>query len=233
VTLRPVDNLDEVRGVEGDRYPLPERCAAPNCTSGYVERHHLVRKSSLRKQPFEWIKLPSGVVMGNSVPLCPNHHRMVTDNEWWLRIETTKVRPSVIWCAVQYDLANKTSPLPVEPITWQPPVNFGDGFSSLIEKEQEEKCPTCGKPKHAKRSELPPGEKRKRASWVVTVPDDERENGADVLDSLAEGVMEAFGRGAHTSTIARYFACVEAFAFVIQNKDMIAREREEAEHGSR
>ena len=62
---------------------------------------------------------------------------------------------------------------------------------------------------------LPVGERRPRATWSISVPKDERENGADVLDTLLAEAAKILDRDEHKSW--RYFTAVEALAAFVQH----------------
>lgn len=167
-------------------------------------------------------------MVGNLVPLCFMHHDLITKNEAWIEYDAeTRL---FHWATKQGENYHRQ-----EALSYQPPVG-GEIATASRSREttvdltaDREVCTVCGarrKRKSAGDGEPggQPGARRPRASWSISVPSDERERGADVLDELCEGVMEAFGRETHTSSIARYFAVVEAFTFVLQHRHLLVEE---------
>ena len=61
---------------------------------------------------------------------------------------------------------------------------------SVVAREKEDLCPSCGKPKAKKKT----GKPRKTKSWTVKVPDD-AEKGGDELDEMVDDLSVAMGWG--------------------------------------
>jgi hypothetical protein len=82
-------------------------------------------------------------------------------------------------------------------------------------------CPTCKrtlpKPKDEKTEE-----KRERRTWSITVPMDEREDGAETLDTLLEECRRLFGHD--ESKTVRYFTLAQALALVVQHGHRLVQE---------
>jgi hypothetical protein len=71
-------------------------------------------------------------------------------------------------------------------------------------------CPTCQR----KVPEPYKGiAKRKRVSWTTKVPQDEQENGAEILDTLHEQAEEMLGRQGQP----KYYTLAQVYAFFIQS----------------
>lgn len=224
MTRLPHENWS-VEPFPGPRYKVGPKCCVPSCTSFADHAHHLWRRSHLGKDA-SWVILWDNHVVGNLVPLCFTHHELITNNGASIQYDETR---QIFHWATRFSGQFERH----LPLTYQPPVGGELGTASRSSVKPEEltadqeatvPCPSCGH--RRKRTPVPttPGERRARASWSLTVPEDDRERGADVLDELCEGVMEAFGREYHSSAIARYFAVVEAFAFVIQHRHLLVEE---------
>src|SRR5262245_8336098 len=93
-------NTDQVRGVEGKAPVLNVICARPGCPHFSTERHHLFPRSWLRGQPYEWVLLPNGQTVPNSVGLCTTHHGHVTGgvggHKAWIALD--EVTFEFVWC---------------------------------------------------------------------------------------------------------------------------------------
>jgi len=100
-------------------------------------------------------------------------------------------------------------------MVWQPPVRPLDEKPLTVEDEIQAEsmglklnggepvvapthdpmvCPSCKRPLPQAKVNRPPEPKRPRRTWSVTVPKDEREDGAELLDGLLEQSREAMGR---------------------------------------
>ena len=78
---------------------------------------------------------------------------------------------------------------------------------------QVERCPTCERALPKPHTDA---ETRVRRGWTIAVPVDERENGADVLDSLLDECRKLFGHD--TNRKVRYYTVAQALALVVQNQ---------------
>ncbi|MCP6726399.1 hypothetical protein NL526_30540, partial [Klebsiella pneumoniae] len=63
---------------EGNAYDVNPICAHPNCNKRSAHAHHMWPRSYLRGQPYDWVRLPDGTILGNRIGLCVEHHEMVT-----------------------------------------------------------------------------------------------------------------------------------------------------------
>lgn len=184
-----------VTGVYGPNYETNMMCAAPGCDQLGTERHHIFRRSFLAGD-YIWIELPDGRHLGNLVKLCNFHHRQITVNAAWLNFEDDVF----LWT----DLISAAQPL-----SWQPPFGTLEAVPSdkpvVIPdpaKENPERtpdqiaadgvCPKCLRPLPHPKNEHE--EKRVRRSWTITVPLDERENGAETLDTLLEAARQEMAK---------------------------------------
>ena len=100
MTRLPLESRD-VRGMPGPPYEGEEVCSHPFCDvrgRENLELHEIWPRSFLRGQPYRYVRLPDGRVMGNQVYLCNaftnGHHPDVTEN----RARIVFV-PSLLWFA--------------------------------------------------------------------------------------------------------------------------------------
>ena len=94
----------------------------------------------------------------------------------------------------------------------------------LAEPVPDGVCPSCKRPLPHPKHEGEPEAKRPRRSWTITVPKDERENGAEVLDELLEASREEMGKlglpyGEGSSV--RYFVLAAALALFVQHAEQL------------
>jgi hypothetical protein len=84
-------------------------------------------------------------------------------------------------------------------------------------------CPSCKRPLPHAKLDKPHEAKRPRRTWSITVPVDERENGADVLDELLEAsrdVMARAGLPYGEESSVRYFVLTAALGLFVQGGGM-------------
>jgi len=209
VTLAPSSDFG-IRGYPGKPYEVNEICAVPGCGRASAHAHHLWSRSHLRGQPYEWVVLPNGTVIGNRIGLCREHHEWVTGGPGGHRARIL-FQPSGLfsWDYKAGDLWRM-----IGLIDPQPP-----GVRSRGEEDftgipaPEESCPTCG---HTKRR-APNGKPRKTRDWTLVVPED-AEIGSDVLDGWADDLALVLGFSDETSRLRRYHAVATALAWTIQNR---------------
>lgn len=231
MTLAPSSDFG-IRGVEGKRYDVNEMCAAPGCTQRAVHGHHLWPRSFLRSQPQDWVQTSSGIVIGNKVGLCVDHHGDVTGDIGGHRAFISFTAGCFWWCVPFEGDVPPGAAAPVwvtvGPLQHQPPgatAAAPSAPSGSAVDTQEDLCPSCGKPKHSKpRKPLPA---RKTKDWTLTVPED-AEIGSDVLDGWAEDLAVVLGFGDLSSRLVRYHAVATALAWVIQNREQFVADLQEA-----
>lgn len=220
MTKLPHENWS-VRGIDGPKYKVGPACSVPGCLKFADHAHHIWRRSFLAGD-FRWVELWNGVCVQNLTGLCWKHHEAITINEATLEYITAEWEgppPAIFhWVSVE-----TFGPLSPQPLTLD---QFGasqltiDGdevpHNKVVAASQTtpEACPACGRRKKLK-DELPPGEKRNRASWAVSVPKDERENGADVLDTLELECAKLLEREEHSSH--KYFVLAEVMSYFLQS----------------
>jgi hypothetical protein len=214
MTRLPLESRD-VKGTSGPDYNLNHVCAVPGCTELATERHHLFRRSFLIGD-YAWVQLPSGEQVGNYVRLCHNHHHAVTVNA----AQITWDNGVFVWAPLMG--------VP-RPLQWQPPIEVnGDGVQVQVETIEEPQavddgiCPTCHRP--LARHHTPHEEKRPRRTWSITVPKDERENGAETLDTLLEAARDEMGKAGlpyGDQEAVRFFVLAQALGLFVQHAEEV------------
>lgn len=208
MTRLPVESWS-AQGVDGPKYRVGPRCSVPGCANLADHAHHIWRRSFLGGD-YAWVEF-EGRVYGNLTGLCFAHHEAVTRGEAHILLDEG------VFC-----WAHRLHVMPLDP---QPPLDglplTAPGAGAQEPGQPVERCESCG---HVKRPrvELPPGERRPKASWVVSVPKDERENGAEVLETLALEAAKILERDDHASW--RYYTLAEALALFVQHGHLMAKE---------
>jgi hypothetical protein len=220
VTLPALDSW-EVRGVLGPAYRVAARCSSPFCTKLTDHAHHIVRRTALGR-PYDWIEITldegATVVLGNVTGLCLDCHNRVTGDVGGhqaairLDIETMTFN----WCMVS-TRGGLIEYEPLAPLYPQPP-----SAESLAAQPAESApetdgvCPACG---HVTRRRSETTTKRasgrRRKSWLIKVPDDSEEDGADVLDVLVDDLSPLLGYQPHANV--RYHTVAAALYYAHQN----------------
>jgi len=178
--------------------------------------HHLWPRSFLRSQPYEWIELSDGTVIGNRIGLCVRHHGEVTGDVGGHR-GRIRFHQGLFW----WEEPIHGSWHPHGPLSSQPPgakrleasVPAASGSNAPVAA-----CPTCGhvrnRPKHTA---------RKSKTWTLCVPDDS-EIGSDILDGWVDDIAAILGLEDTTSRLRRYHALAVGLAWIIQNRSEFARD---------
>lgn len=210
MTLLPHENRD-VRGLEGPEFPaykVGPVCCAPGCSRYADHPHHLWRRSALGGA-FSWVELWDHTIVGNVVPLCARCHQDVTEGRVWMRYEEDGKK--VVW-----DDNSVKFPAAIFP---QPPrmgATLTPAEKPFLGPASRVMCPGCGRAlPHESDEKKPRDMSRRRKTWVVSVPDDAREDGALVLDTLLDECRDLFQHGEDRNV--RYFTLVQALALVVQN----------------
>lgn len=217
MTKVPFLQRHKVRPAEGDPYlAFPSVCSNPWCGNQAVDRHHLVRRSELGGA-HDWVEY-DGVKIGNICGLCRACHGDVTDNRVWIR-----------WNELGYfewdtqlgyiNVANGSLAKKLDP---HPPVgDTPDMSGGYMPPPQPDVCPECKRPHRKKTADE---QVRNRKSWTIHVPVDERENGADVLDTLLEEarkMMAEAGLAYGDEDKARYFVLTAALGLFVQHGQVV------------
>lgn len=223
MTLDPLIH-PAIRGVEGKPHPVDKICAAPGCISVSQQAHHLWRRSSLRGQPQDWVSLPSGRIVANTIGLCMRHHGFVTGGVGGHKAQI-KMEPdeTFIWLTPEREGFSWVNQGLLHPQPWS--TNPVDVESIRIRKEspahshpdlaEGETCGSCGYTRPIKREA---GPKRKTKNYGILVPDD-AEIGSDVMDEWVEQLALILGFGSDVSQrLVRYHTIVAALAWTMQNR---------------
>lgn len=209
MTRIPFEEHYKVGAAVGPAYTLPGVCSQPDCDEHEVQRHHLVRRSHLGGA-YDWIEY-EGVLIQNVVGLCLEHHQLVTENKAWI---VWSPLGFFEWVNVddhdyQFGEAKKLDP--------HPQVGETPDMSGVYVPDNPEICPTCKRP-HRKKT--PPEQARNRQKWAIHIPVDERENGADVLDTLLEEarkLMAQAGLAYGDEDNARYYILAAVLGLFVQH----------------
>lgn len=216
MTLLPHPNRD-VLGRRGELYPdykCASVCSVPGCSRFSDHAHHIWRRSFL-SGPYAWVLLWNDVEMGNLTGLCWKHHEEVTKGETMIKL----MRDGTLhWFAKVDNIAGDCGELfPQPPRRGTCPAAAED--NEPVGPAHAETCPTCKRT--IKKTEGKREPARNRARWSIHVPQDERENGADVLDTLLEECGKLFGHDIDKKM--RYFTAAQALALVVQHGARMVR----------
>lgn len=214
MTLAPIDSIWLVRGTAGPPYRVGPYCSNPDCRRIAEHAHHIFRRSALGGD-YTWVEIPDEqVVVGNLTGLCPRCHDAVTGV---IGGHTAAIRyedGTFLWCEVEERESGFVTFLPIGELDPQPPTP--DSLAARASAEPEsETCPTCGQRRRRPSSPVPAGGRR-RKTWGMDVPDD-HEDGADVLDALADDLALKLGYHNERSRLRRYHAVWHALVFTEQN----------------
>jgi hypothetical protein len=213
MTLPAVSSWN-VRGLEGPAYKVGPRCSNPNCGRIAEHAHHIVRRSQLRKQPQDWVAI-DGHVIANKTGLCVPCHDDITGRVGGHKAAIRWIDQKFVWCLLGPGEGDARY-LPVAPIEPQPPTP--DQLAERAPDAEEtgpEECPYCG---HSTRRRRPSAQvgRRRRKRWGVLVPDEDLEQGADVLDALIDSLAPLVPN-ADSSATGRYYVLVPALAYAVMN----------------
>lgn len=208
MTRLPLDSwaIEALRGPEWPDYRVGPLCAVGGCSRLTDHAHHIVRRS-FTAGPYSWVKLPDGTAVGNLMPLCWQHHQQVTEDR--ARIVWDEQQRIFTW-KLDDDERALTQPPTIEAVREQ------DGQSD----PPTASCPTCGqkvRPKYDRK----PEERRARKTWTITVPNDSREYGADVLDELLESarlILDDQGLSYGEDRGVRYFVLSTALGIFVAHR---------------
>ena len=224
ITQLPLQAWD-VKPVEGAGYVANSICARPECNLIAAERHHLWRRSFLGGD-YSYVELPDGAVVGNIVFLCNQHHRQITEN-----------RALISFIDGVFYWIDKATEMP---LSWQPDffctmadfladrADPGIRDSKPLEEKRAPKpgvCQACGQPLPHRKTKRE--ERKFRKTWSVSVPVDQQENGAEVLDENLEHARQLFAEAGlpyGSVETAKYFVLSTALALFIVNADQILDE---------
>lgn len=209
MSLPPSDSWSVV-GLKGPTYKVGPRCCNPTCRKMADHAHHMWRRSRIGGA-FDWVDF-EGWIVANKVGVCATCHTYLTDEKMSIRLDEKLFS----WCIVTgskitNDLKHNTVGL-IEPQPLTPEL-----LATLAPDQasgSEEGCPFCGQLKRRRPRAGALG--RRRKSWLVTVPADAEEDGAQLLDDLIEN-LSPYVPNADTSTVGRYYMLVPVLAYVQMN----------------
>jgi len=216
LTLLPLDSwvIEPLRGPEWPDYKVGPLCAVQGCSRLTDHAHHIVRRS-FTAGPYSWVRLGTsdGLVVGNLLPLCWQHHQEVTENR--ARVVWDEKGEKFFWQEGE-DSIRLLQPPTIETIR-----DVQDGHST---DSGSASCPTCGQ-RIREKVERQHEPKRPRKTWTITVPNDAREVGADVLDTLLESarlILDDHGISYGEDRGVRYFVLSTSLGlFVAHAEDVL------------
>lgn len=217
MTLIPFAEHHEVKVGNGEPYKVGARCSAPGCGHFTDDAHHIVRRSFTATGEYEWWIEYKGVQIGNLTGLCHACHLLITENKAALTWdESDKL---FIWVdRVAGEMIAPIDPQPPTTVSFVSNADPGDENDSKVEEfvgpGAVGKCGECKRPLPKPKDEKVE-DARPRRTWSITVPVDNRENGAEVLDTLLDQCRDLFGHD--ESKTVRYFSLVQALALVVQH----------------
>ena len=209
MTLPVTDNvlIKAVKG--GPEYTVGPRCSNPTCRKIAEHAHHIVRRSSLGGN-FRWIQI-EGRIVGNLTGVCADCHDDLTGRIGGHKA-AIRYRNGLFWWSLVGGPGAEIEYHLVDPIDPQPPTPETLEAKQSAVSPEEPDCPFCGQKR--RRSQLNRGRTwgRRRKTWGVLVPDDEQENGAEVLDTLVENLALVIPN-ADSSRTGRYYVLVPVLAY--------------------
>jgi len=218
MTLAPLEERWQVKGVTGAAYKVGPWCANPFCSRQAQHAHHIVRRSALGGE-FPWVEI-DGWVVGNLTGLCVPCHNDITGKLGGHKAAISIDVPDrkFYWATVDAvvngvpRLSNfgLLEPQPPTPELLLSERALGQGIES-------EHCPFCGSIKRRRRDKVGPDTRRRRKTWTVSVPDD-TEDGAAILDTFIEDIESLLGVSEWEERNRRYWALVHALAWVMQHR---------------
>jgi hypothetical protein len=200
-----------MQGLDGPAFKVGPYCSVPGCHKISEHAHHIVRRSFLPGDFQDWVRMPDGVEVGNLTGMCVNHHQMVTENVAAITYDNGVFYWSMGGAAINV-------------LAYQPPKMGDTSEADVHTREQKPVCPGCGRALPKPKIETATEEKKNRATWAISVPADERENGYEVLDTLLEEVRDELDKaGLHydKGNKVRYYPLATALALFVQNADRI------------
>lgn len=207
----------EIQGLEGPKYTVGPKCANPDCGKFAEHAHHIVRRSQLGGD-YAWVSI-KGHIVGNLTGLCPGCHDDITGQ---LGGHKAAIRflddRQFYWCDVRDVNGHLTFPKRglLQP---QPPTPDTLAARAPGNHRESENCPFCGQTRRRSSnptSRMADGERRRRKTWTVRVPDEEQEHGAEVLDALVEDLAPLLGVG--TDRGGRYYVLVPVLYYAQHNR---------------
>jgi len=211
VTLPPVEHWN-VRGLKGPEYKVGPKCCNPRCPRIAEHAHHLFRRSMLAGD-WPWVDI-AGYVCANKVGVCARCHDDLTGRVGGHKaaIQFEEQLKVFSWCLV----ADSATGVNLHGVGLLEPQPLTPEQLATLEPDQgtgsEAGCPFCGAVKR-RRSKPRSRLGRRRKTWLVSVPDEVAEDGAEVLDALVENLTPLIPMPNANATEGRYWVLVPALAF--------------------
>lgn len=206
--LKPIENR-RVIGVASETYPINKVCGHPECTLPTESTHHIFPRSLTKSKSF-FVQITSenseeqgltDIILPHAIGLCGSgttgHHGDLEEHRAWIKLEVD----TYIW----YDRQQKGDE-----------TMLADGDEWIEVGALNPQPGGTGSPKKKGKKHGEP--KRNRAQWSVTVPNDERERGADTLDEYEVTSREMLNEaGLLQDDTPRFNVLVYVWAFFLQN----------------
>jgi hypothetical protein len=214
MTRLPTESRDVTPHPDIPTYRVKPICSHPTCSRFTEHAHHICRRSFIIGD-IAWVSYEDGPIVGNLAGLCWMHHEDITRNRagiiWENRLK------QYTWVDEQGVSVGKLSPHP--PIHGEPAKDDPRIVDHLHGPGSAEVCPTCSRPIRRPKDASKLEEKKRRKTWLVTVPDEAAEDGALVLDVMVEELAVLFGR--EDSPKLRYYVLTQALALLLQNEHLL------------
>jgi len=239
VTLAPAEEWHLVERAEGPKLVPNEVCSAPGCGRVSTDGHHIWRRS-FTAGPVDWITF-DGRALANKTWLCVEHHSWVNGGVGGHKAWISLVDATYWWNLVDTEGGWRC----VGALEPQPAGCAGAIAWPETPSEEEETvipdhiCPDCGKVhKHRKKkptSDIEPDglehlPARKRTRIQIQVPQDDQEDGADVIFTLLEdeGLQRALGTLGFNEKDRNYHTLSRGLVVLIQNMHTISFDKGES-----
>ena len=191
MTLSPVGSRD-VRGVPSTRYKINPTCAHPECAEpSEPGSHHCFRRSQIIGDSY-FVSIDGGDPIPHAVGLCSEHHRQITDNQSWIRLEK-------------------------ETFVWYDEDGYGhDGLKNWLVIGPLDPQPSQLQKSSRQRAKKVKGDSERRPSQVLSVrcPKDAAEDGVALLRELIAQAGEKIGRDPDCPI---YFVLMEVLAVFVRD----------------
>lgn len=203
MTLLPVESRD-VKGVPATKYRVNRICSHPHCTAASEPgAHHIFRRSAIIGDSY-FVSIDFADPIPHAVGLCSEHHRQITDNNCWIKLEDDG---TFVW----YEALPNAPVDPFGKTTWEPLAPL-DPQPGQLEKRAPQK------PARLKTEKTE--EKRPSANWAIRCPKDAaaQYGGEDGIALLKEMVAECARLIPHRDEDSPpYFVLMDALGWFLLN----------------
>lgn len=192
--LKPIENR-LVRAVPAIRYPLNEKCSHPECSETTADPHHIFPRSLIGGHSWfvaisEHDPDPVEDVIPHVTGLCRKHHDDVEEHRAWIKLEEES---GFVW----YDRR------------WIPSGDFE--LWKLVGPLDPQPPNTVKRPRRKRKQGA---ERRSRRTWSISVPKDELEDGAGLLDDAIEALQEK-----RDDDRSPYYVLMDALNYTLLNDE--------------